>query len=201
MAAAPTLITDARRQVVDFTIPFMTTQATLLLRRPPPGTELRVKDLADLVAQSEIKYGTLRYGDLRQAPSSESKIWRTWWHSPRSSTVLCATATSVRHRAQSQRSGRLGGTVRDQVRYSALRRPPPGTELRVKDLADLVAQSEIKYGTLRKGFIPRNFRSTNDTLLTIVWRNMRRLVTAAVPQGSHVQVLNVPENPEFFILF
>ena len=112
MAAAPTLITDARRQVVDFTIPFMTTQATLLLRRPPPGTELRVKDLADLVAQSEIKYGTLR-----------------------------------------------------------------------------------------KGFIPRNFRSTNDTLLTIVWRNMRRLVTAAVPQGSHVQVLNVPENPEFFILF
>jgi len=87
MAAAPTLITDARRQVVDFTVPFMTTRATLLLRRPPPGTELRVKDLADLVAQSEIKYGTLR-----------------------------------------------------------------------------------------KGFIPRNFRSTNDTLLTIVWRNMRRFV-------------------------
>ena len=95
MAAAPTLITDARRQVVDFTIPFMTTQATLLLRRPPPGTELRVKDLADLVAQSEIKYGTLR-----------------------------------------------------------------------------------------KGFIPRNFRSTNDTLLTIVWRNMRRSVTATVYRGS-----------------
>ena len=87
MAAAPTLITDARRQVVDFATPFMTTQATLLLRRPPPGTELRVKDLADLVAQSEIKYGTLR-----------------------------------------------------------------------------------------KGFIPRNFRSTNDTLLTIVWRNMRRSI-------------------------
>jgi len=49
MAAAPTLITDARRQVVDFATPFMTTRATLLLRRPPPGTELRVKDLADLV--------------------------------------------------------------------------------------------------------------------------------------------------------
>jgi len=43
-------------------------------------------------------------------------------------------------------------------------------------MADLVSQSEIKYGTLRKGFIPRNFRSTNDTLLTIVWRNMRRLM-------------------------
>jgi len=79
------LITDARRQVVDFTTPFMTTRATLVLRRPPPGTELTVKDLAELVTQSEIKYGTLR-----------------------------------------------------------------------------------------KGFISRNFRSTNDTLLTIVWRNMRR---------------------------
>jgi len=85
MAAAPTLITNARRQVVDFTVPFLTTQATLLLRRPPPGAQLIVKDLADLVAQSEIMYGTLR-----------------------------------------------------------------------------------------KGFIPRNFRSTNDTLLTIIWRNMRR---------------------------
>jgi len=83
------LVTEARRQVIDFTTPFMTTQATLLLRRPPPGAELRVKDLADLVAQSEIKYGTLR-----------------------------------------------------------------------------------------KGFIPRNFRTTNDSLLNIVWRHMRRLVDA-----------------------
>jgi len=96
MAASPILITDARRQVVDFSTPFMTTQATLLLRRPPPGAELSVKDLADLVSQSEIQYGTLR-----------------------------------------------------------------------------------------KGFIPRNFRSTNDTLLTIVWRNMRRSVTIAT-STAHV---------------
>jgi len=105
MAAAPMLITEARRQVVDFTTPFMTTQATLLLRRPPPGAELTVKDLADLVAQSEIKYGTLR-----------------------------------------------------------------------------------------KGFIPRNFRSTNDTLLTIVWRNMRRSVTVTISTAlKHYRYKGVPQ--------
>jgi ABC-type amino acid transport substrate-binding protein len=87
IAAGPILVTDDRRQVVDFTMPFMTLQATLLLRRPAAGTELKVKDLADLVGQSEIKYGTLR-----------------------------------------------------------------------------------------RGVIPRSFRQTNNSLLTMVWRNMRRLV-------------------------
>jgi len=91
------LITDARRQVVDFTTPFMTTRATLVLRRPPPGAELRVKDLSQLVSQSEIKYGTQR-----------------------------------------------------------------------------------------KGFIPRNFRATNDTLLTIVWRNMRRSIAGVLRPLVHV---------------
>ena len=101
MAAAPMLITDARRQVVDFTTPFMTTRATLVLRRPPPGAELTVKDLAELVTQSEIKYGTLR-----------------------------------------------------------------------------------------KGFIPRNFRATNDTLLAIVWRNMRRSATTRSIRRSVLNILD-----------
>jgi hypothetical protein len=87
MAAGPILITEDRRKVVDFTTPFMLLQATLLLRRPAAGQEPKVKDLADLVGQSEIKYGTLR-----------------------------------------------------------------------------------------RGVIPRSFRHTNDSLLTIVWRNMRRSV-------------------------
>ena len=85
VAAAPLLVTNDRRQVVDFTSPFMTLQATLLLRRPAPGTRVKIGDLADLIGQSEIKYGTLR-----------------------------------------------------------------------------------------RGIIPRNFRQTNDTLLMIVWRNMLR---------------------------
>jgi len=51
------VITDARRQVVDFTTPFMTTRATLVLRRPPPGAVLRVNDLAELVTQSVLPRG------------------------------------------------------------------------------------------------------------------------------------------------
>jgi len=74
MAASPILITDARRQVVDFSTPFMTTQATLLLRRPPPGAELSVKDLAD-------------------HPSWRSRTWQTSCRSRRSSTALYARAS------------------------------------------------------------------------------------------------------------
>jgi len=64
----------------------------------------------------------------------------------------------------------------DDVAPSSLSVLPRGVSSVRRRRAELVTQSEIKYGTLRKGFIPRNFRSTNDTLLTIVWRNMRRSV-------------------------
>lgn len=111
MAASPMLITDARQRVVDFTSPFMTTRATLLLRRPPPGAELTVKDLAELVTQSEIKYGTLR-----------------------------------------------------------------------------------------KGFISRNFRSTNDTLLTIVWRNMRRFGPSALTSTNEEGIEKVRREKFGFVL-
>jgi hypothetical protein len=81
LAAGPILVTGDRQQVVDFTMPFMTLQATLLLRRPAANTELKVKSLFDLVGQSEIKYGTLRRGiiprSFRQTNDSLlSTVWR-----------------------------------------------------------------------------------------------------------------------------
>jgi len=101
VAAGPILVTDDRRHVVEFTMPFMTLQATLLLRRPAAGTDLKIKDLADLVGQSEIKYGTLR-----------------------------------------------------------------------------------------RGVIPRSFRQTNDSLLSIVWRNMRRFVDSLTMCAVHRNILD-----------
>ena len=67
IAAASLYITDYRSAVVDFTDPFMRVQATLLLRKPPKGMQLRIKSAKDLINQSEIKYGTLKKGVIRKA--------------------------------------------------------------------------------------------------------------------------------------
>ena len=49
---------------MDFSLPFLNVQATLLLRKPPIGQSLRIKSVTDLLNQSEIKYGTLDTGLL-----------------------------------------------------------------------------------------------------------------------------------------
>lgn len=81
VAAGPLYITEQRQKQVDFTTPFMTVHATLLLRRPPPGVAVPVKSIEDLVSQSEIKYGTLSRGIIPRAfrrtnESTLSAVWR-----------------------------------------------------------------------------------------------------------------------------
>lgn len=80
LAAGPLLMTDNRRDVVDFTSPFLMTQATLLLRRPPSGVDLRIRNLNDLINQSEIKYGTLRKGIIpRSFRRTNDSVLRIVW--------------------------------------------------------------------------------------------------------------------------
>ena len=59
IAAAPLYITEYREKVVDFSMPFMEVEATLLLRKPPSGVPNPITSYTDLLNQSEIKYGTL----------------------------------------------------------------------------------------------------------------------------------------------
>ena len=47
---------------MDFTVPYLDVQATILLRKPPNGEESHVTSVTDLINQSEIKYGTLNTG-------------------------------------------------------------------------------------------------------------------------------------------
>ncbi len=75
-------ITEHREKVVDFSIPYLNVQATLLLRKPPDGVESPIKSVSDLINQSEIKYGTLNTGLLtwsfRNTNNSVDRIlWRT----------------------------------------------------------------------------------------------------------------------------
>lgn len=55
-----------------------------------------------------------------------------------------------------------------------LRRPPPGVAAPIRSVDDLVGQSEIKYGTMSRGILPRAFRRSNDTLMRVLWRTMYR---------------------------
>ena len=81
MAAAPLYITQQRLTAVDFSRPFMTVEASVLLRRPPTGQHTPIARAEDLLNQSEIKYGTLRTGLIRRAfrstnDSTDMALWR-----------------------------------------------------------------------------------------------------------------------------
>ena len=81
MAAAPLYITQQRLSVVDFSRPFLTTEASILLRRPPTGQTAPITRAFDLLKQSEIKFGTLQSGVIRRAfrsanISENSALWR-----------------------------------------------------------------------------------------------------------------------------
>ena len=74
-------ITEFREKVIDFSEPFIDVQATLLLRKTPPGISRPIEVVEDLLNQSEIKYGTLRTGLLvwsfRNTNDTVSRIlWR-----------------------------------------------------------------------------------------------------------------------------
>ncbi len=72
--------TSQRSQVVDFTIPYLDVHATLLLRKPAQGIQLKITSVSDLINQSEIKYGTLDRGILVRAfKNTNSTMLKMMW--------------------------------------------------------------------------------------------------------------------------
>ena len=81
LAAAPLFITKPREKVVDFSRGFMNIHATALMRKPAEGSTLSIRTVADLINQSEIRYGTLDRGIIRRAfettnDTVSSILWR-----------------------------------------------------------------------------------------------------------------------------
>ena len=125
VAAGPIFITDNRREVVDFTSAFMDAQATLLLRRPPNGADLRVRDLADLVdRQTEIGYGTLRRGIIpRTFRRTNDSLLRRMWRNMQRQGAGVFTPTNEDGVARVRRD-RFAFVLPDTIgEYIALRRP------------------------------------------------------------------------------
>ena len=80
VAAAPMYSTVHRARVIDFTDSFMDVAATLLLRKPPKATELKIKSARDLLTQSEIQYGTLDTGVIIRAfKTTNNTVYRMLW--------------------------------------------------------------------------------------------------------------------------
>lgn len=106
VAAGPIFITEQRKSIVDFTAPFLTVQATLLMRKPPPGVAAAaasgqngaggIRSLGDLVNQSEIKYGTLARGIILRAfrRTNDTVLRIMWRQMQRSSASTTADAAS-----------------------------------------------------------------------------------------------------------
>lgn len=59
VAAGALSIVPSRKEVVDFTIPFMQAGIATIISKPPPGSDLPITHPRELVNQSDIKYGCI----------------------------------------------------------------------------------------------------------------------------------------------
>ena len=78
MACAPLTITSARAEVVDFTVPFATTNMAILYKKPLPGEPLPFKSVRELVESNvNIETGMIAQGDtLRCLQKSRNTLLR-----------------------------------------------------------------------------------------------------------------------------
>ena len=70
--------------MVDFSRPFMTVRASLLLRRPADGKGTPVTSLDDLAKRTDMRYGTLNRGLIRKAfrtAASNRTLYKLMWES------------------------------------------------------------------------------------------------------------------------
>lgn len=78
IAAAPLYVTEQREEVVDFSIPFLVVEATILLKKPPTGSASRVETAVDLLRHPDLTYGTLNTGlILRAFRTTNVTLYRT----------------------------------------------------------------------------------------------------------------------------
>jgi hypothetical protein len=80
LAVAPIFPTTNRLKVVAFTQHFLDVEATILLRKPPPGAPPTIRRAADLLEQSEIQYGLWDTGILIRAfRRSNHTLYKILW--------------------------------------------------------------------------------------------------------------------------
>lgn len=81
VAAGPLYTTERRRFAVDFTEPFMTVEASLLVRKPNGnGGTVQLASAEDLLSQPDVHFGTLDRGFIHHAMrvANDSVVSELW---------------------------------------------------------------------------------------------------------------------------
>lgn len=66
VAAAAVTVSDARKEVVSFTDPWLQIRSVVVVRKPTDGSEFKVRSASDLVSLPGIRYGAVREGTTMQ---------------------------------------------------------------------------------------------------------------------------------------
>ena len=125
MAAGPLYITKPRSSVVDFSIPFLHVQATLIQLRQTK-THTPVQSIHDLLHQSDIRFGTIKSGMLvRSFRSSNNSFYQQLWTRMRdfTPTVFMDTNELGIERVRSSR-GRYAYILPDSIADYISRQSP-----------------------------------------------------------------------------
>ena len=154
--------TTQRAAVVDFSIPYLDVHATLLLRKPAPGSKVAIRSVTDLINQSEIRYGTLDRGILVRAfRKTNSSALRVMWRKMQRFRPSAFTASNEEGIAR-VRSERYAFVIPHTIgEYMSLRDPcdlitvdrfliDEGYRLAVGKGSELLTQLNLAIHTLRE---------------------------------------------------
>lgn len=125
IAAGPLYITKRRRFAVDFTDPFMTVEASLLVRKPNGnGGTIQVASAADLLSQPDVHFGTLDRGFIHHAlrSANDSVVSELWTRMMAPDTY--AFTASNREGIERVRSENFVFILPNKIAAYVARRPP-----------------------------------------------------------------------------
>ncbi|ELU09885.1 hypothetical protein CAPTEDRAFT_128327 [Capitella teleta] len=106
IAAAPMFITEQRSSVVDFSRPFLSVQATVLMRRPSVGSSPVIRTPLDLTRQRRMLYGTQKGGMVwRALRKSNSSLYHDIWLNMRSFDSAVFTSSNEEGVSKVRRGG------------------------------------------------------------------------------------------------
>ena len=95
IAAGPMYITEQRQQTVDFTRPFMTIHASMVMRKPQYGGPANINTVTDLLQTPSVDFGTLNRGIIRKAlRTTNSSLYKLLYERMKHADVYAFTRTN-----------------------------------------------------------------------------------------------------------
>lgn len=95
IAAGPMYITEQRQQTVDFSRPFMSIRASMIVRKAQHGGPTPIRTVTDLLQTPSLHYGTLNRGIIRKSlRTTNSTLYRLLYERMRNADMYSFTRTN-----------------------------------------------------------------------------------------------------------